>query len=273
MQPALAIQPERSKNDLEHFPKSQSQREDDFRFGESMQQYQQQRSYGDYNMAPQQRSGQQQQQSGQQYYMNGIRPRDSGNSGGGGGAQQGGPLEKKVMVLYVQPGDPVSMQAYQMVVDYPEILVQNASQINPRPAWLTGVPTAVRVEDRSVFVGPQAFQILAMYINRLKAMSGAQDNMVVPTLDNMRAFSVADKNLHGRAAIEERTTDVPVGQTAHAMSVGRVNFQSGEDMRYYQQGKVSEGDVAAYTALRGQQRQRPVQWMPSVLEDGSMVNM
>lgn len=189
-------------------------------------------------------------------------------------SQSGGPLANKVMVLYIKPGDPVSMQAWQMVVDYPEVLVQDATQIHPRPPWLDGVPTVVRVSDKMVFAGPQAFQVIAMYINNIKSMAGAQSQMVVPTMDPMKAFAVADKKYHGMAAIEERTVDVPLGQTTtHGMSVGKVNFATDDDPRYYQTGKVSEQDVNQYNAMREQKRQRPVQWTPSLLEDGTMVSM
>ena len=75
--------------------------------------------------------------------------------GGDNGPQN--PLEKKVMVLYIIPGDQISMQAYQMVVDYPEILVQDARAINPRPTWLTRVPTVVMVTNKMVYDGAQAF--------------------------------------------------------------------------------------------------------------------
>jgi len=189
--------------------------------------------------------------------------------------QANGPLDKKVMVLYVQPGEPISMQAYQMVVDYPEILIQDANKIIPRPPWLTGVPTVVRVQDRAVFPGPMAFQVLQMYINNLRIMNGAQTDMVVPTVNSNKCFAVADKSVHHLAAADEkRVADVPVGQgNHHALAVGQVNFTTEEDTRYFQQGKVNEQDVSSYAARRLQHRQHPVQWKPSVLEDGQLVTM
>ncbi len=238
------------------------------------------RSYGQYQMTDAQpysdvggrRQAQQQQQQQQQQgpFLNGITPPPSG-----GANEAQSPLDKKIMVLYVKPGDPVSMQAWQMVADYPEILVQDASQIQPRPPWLTGVPTVVQISDRRVFAGPEAFRTLSVYINNLKVASGAQSSMVVPTVDNNKGFAVADKSVHYLAAADERrVAEVPVGQgNHHAMSVGQINFATEEDMRYYQSGKVSEQEVSSYAALRTQQRSRPVQWKPSVLEDGTMVTM
>jgi hypothetical protein len=134
----------------------------------------------------------------------------------------------------------------------------------------------VRVSDKTVFEGPQAFQALALYVNEMRAVSGAQSNMVAPTLvDGNKGFAVADKSVHSFASADEkRVASIPVGQSSqHSMSVGQVNFSTEEDPRYYQSGKVTEQDVSSYSAMRTQQRQRPVKWEPSVLGNGDMVTM
>jgi hypothetical protein len=199
---------------------------------------------------------------------------NQGNQENAGGPQ-GDPMANKTFVLYIKPGDPVSQTIWQMVVDYPEILVQDATQIHPRPAWLSGVPTAVRLSDKRVFPGPDAFSVLKFYLDNLRVMSGAQKDMVINTVDSNKAFAVADISVHHLAAADERrVAAVPVGQSnRHAMSAGLVSFATDDDPRYYQSGKVSESDVSAYAAQRSQIRSRPMQWKQSLLENGELVNL
>ena len=194
--------------------------------------------------------------------------------GGDNGPQN--PLDKKVMVLYIIPGDQISMQAYQMVVDYPEILVQDARAINPRPAWLTKVPTVVMVTNKMVYDGAQAFQVLTGYIQNIRIMNGAQDQMVVNTVNPNEAFAVVDKTQHYKAcADDQRMAAVPLGTASRtAMAVGQVNFTVEDDPRYSQMERgISEETVNRYMSQRQQPRQRPVQWRPSVLENGEFVSM
>jgi len=230
-----------------------------------------------YGYAPQQQQSQSQRRGGggggeqNQLLLNGIRPPESSQSG-----QPQGPLDKKVMVLYVVPGEKVSMQAWQMVVDYPEVLVQDARQITPRPQWLAGVPTVVMVGTKTVYEGPKAFQAIASYVQNLKAMSGPQSEMVVPTVDPNSGFAVAGRDVHYKACAEERrTAAVPVGTTTRtAMTVGQVSFAQEDDPRYYSTQKgVSETELNNYISMREQKRQHPVQYRPSVLENGEFVTM
>ena len=202
--------------------------------------------------------------------LNGIAPPQSQHS-----TSPQGPLDKKIMVLYLVPGEPVSMQAWQMVVDYPEVLVQDARQIQPKPQWLQGVPTVVMVNNKAIYEGPQAFQVLSSYVQNMKAMSGAQNEMVVPTLGLNQGFAVASKEHHHKAcADEKRTAAVPLGTGSHtAMSVGQLNFATEDDPRYYQTGKINESEVEQYKTLRSQVRPRSVKWNQSVLENGEMVTM
>ena len=175
------------------------------------------------------------------------------------------------MVLYVKPGDPVSMQAQQMVGDFQEILVQDVTQINQRPQWLSGVPTVVKVSDNTVYTGIHAFQILSSYITTIKNMAGAQDRMVI---NNNKGYAIADKNIHQFASIDNSRAAPPVGESNHhQLKVGQVNFATDDDPRYYQPGKVTEQEITTYTNMRNQKRERPVQLKPSVLENGEMVTM
>ena len=57
------------------------------------------------------------------------------------------------------------------------------------------------------------------------------------------------------------------------MSVGQVNFGMEDDPRYLQQGRLSDTEITQYTALRNQPRQRPVEYRPSVLDNGEFVTM
>jgi hypothetical protein len=240
-------------------------------FAYQQQQYQQ----GPPQYAPQQYAPQQYGRMPQQQGMNMGMSQQQGMPDSGGNGPQG-PLDKKVMVLYIIPGDQISMQAYQMVVDYPEILVQDARAINPRPAWLTRVPTVVMVTNKMVYDGAQAFQVLTGYIQNIRIMNGAQDQMVVNTVNPNEGFAVVDKTQHHKAcADEQRMAAVPVGTAARtAMSVGQVNFTAEDDARYSTSEKgVSEAALNQYMAQREIRRQRPVQWRPSVLENGEFVSM
>jgi hypothetical protein len=179
------------------------------------------------------------------------------------------------MVLYVLQNDPASLQAWRMVVDYPEILVQDVMAIAPqqRPPWLQGVPTAVTLKDNQVYQGPQALQAIQTYVYTLKAMNGAQSDMVVPTVD---AYRVADKSVHHLACADADGVDaIPLGTTVRtALSVGRMDYPTDDnDPRYDSTSKVSESELNAYIAMRQQKRQPQVKLQPSVLDNGEFVTM
>lgn len=186
------------------------------------------------------------------------------------------PLANKIMVLYVLPRDPASQNALQLIQgDFPEILIQDASQIYPRPNWLQGVPTIIVVSDKSVHAGPQALYILNNYVQASRSRGGAQSNMVVPTLNPDQFSPVANGPSHENPFVEEKqVSDTPVGTSVRkGMAVGTLDYSSEQDARYFQSTKVNETDVTNYMAMRNQPRQRPVNWRPSVLDNGEMVSM
>jgi len=185
-------------------------------------------------------------------------------------------LQTKVMVVYILPNDRLSALAYQQATNYPEIHIEDARTIQPRPNWMTQFPCAVLVKTKQVFFLENVLKLIQAYVAQQQIMTGAASDMVVATSGRNDAFPVADKNVHHMAAAEERRiASIPVGTGNHqAMSAGQVQINNDNDSRYTQTGKgISEGDLAQYNQLRSTRRTPPMQWRQSALgTSGDPVN-
>lgn len=188
------------------------------------------------------------------------------------GASSQDALKNKIMILYIKPHDgpdSPSTKAWVLVSKYPEILVQDALQVHPRPAWLVGVPTIFSLRTQQIFHGNQALAILQAYDYQQQVQSGAQSNMILTTsmgnhmpTDYQQPFA-ADK------------FGIPVGSTSgNVTSAGNFETLSPvSDERYLSQGKLEEKDLAAYEQRRKQSRKPVTRYQPSVLGNGELVTM
>lgn len=213
------------------------------------QQPQQPRSY---QQMYEQQQGQQQQQAGQQ------------------NAQQGDGLANKIMVLYVNPNDVASQEAHRIASPYPEILIQDARQVYPRPQWLDGTPTGVAVASRRVYKGERVLVFLKAYVYHLKLQGGAQDSVVLAP-----SVGYTTGGNFNSVALEGASGSVPVGAVATKADVGEVP-QSVEDTshRYMGQGKVSDADINAYMSRRNESRPPPnVQYTRSEVDPSILLTM
>lgn len=183
------------------------------------------------------------------------------------------PLENKVMVVYYNPNpaDQLSAQARETAKEFSEILLQDASQVYPRPPWMSDSVTAVSVKTKRIFQGRQALFLIHQYATFQRRQGGAQGQAVLEPSVGYNAVGWEDfdsEHSSGTAAA------VPVGTTGTKANVAQVPKSTVEDPRYYSNGSVNESDMNAYMSQRQKVRQRtPAKLEPSVLGNGEYVTM
>jgi hypothetical protein len=70
------------------------------------------------------------------------------------------PLDYVALVLYVRRGVEVCDRLLARVAAAPDVKVVDVRSVEPRPAWLTGVPTCVRPQGGPVHRGSEAVRVI-----------------------------------------------------------------------------------------------------------------